>query len=123
MPLNKVTKKKPQEKYYIGNDQLDRKNILWVALSVGVAVYTNCIFTEEWDSPNECPGYNTKQSYREASVMLELWGMQSIPLLPSLPGPLWPWVLAPDRALSMGRIELKCVLMLIWIVWNRNVFK
>ena len=44
--------------------------------------------------------------------MLELWGMQSISSLPSLPGPLWPGVVAPDRVLSMGQIELNCVLML-----------
>ena len=48
--------------------------------------------------------------------------MQSIPSLPSLPGPLWPRVVAPDRVQPMGRIELKCVLMLIWITWNRTVF-
>ena len=36
--------------------------------------------------------------------MLELRGMQSIP--PSLPGSLWPGVVAPDRALSMDQIEL-----------------
>ena len=47
--------------------------------------------------------------------------MQSAPLLTSLPGPLWSGVLAPGRVLSMGRIELNCVLMLNWIVWNRNV--
>ena len=34
--------------------------------------------------------------------MLELWGMRSTALLPLLPGPLWPGVVAPDRALSMG---------------------
>ena len=28
---------------------------------------------------------------------------------------------APDRALSIGRIELNCVFMLNWIVWNRTV--
>ena len=44
--------------------------------------------------------------------MLELWGMQSTSLLPLLPGPLWPGVMAPDRVLSMGQIELNCVLML-----------
>ena len=44
--------------------------------------------------------------------MLELWGMQSIPLLPSLPGSLWPGVVAPDRFLSMGQIELNGVFML-----------
>ena len=32
--------------------------------------------------------YDTKQSHGEASVMLELWGMQSTPSLSSLPGPL-----------------------------------
>ena len=43
--------------------------------------------------------------------MLKLWEMQSTPLLPLLPGPLWPGVVAPDRVLSMGQIELNCVLM------------
>ena len=36
--------------------------------------------------------------------------------------PLWPEVLALDRVLSMGKIELKCVLMLSWIIWNGTVF-
>ena len=44
--------------------------------------------------------------------MLELWGMQSTPSLPSLPGPLWSGVIAPDGVLSMGQIELNYVLML-----------
>ena len=48
--------------------------------------------------------------------------MQSTPSLPALPGPLWPGVVAPDRALTMGQTELNCVLMLKWIVGNRNVF-
>ena len=39
----------------------------------------------------------------------------STPLLPSLPCPLWPRVVALDRVLSMGRIELNCVLILNWI--------
>ena len=47
-----------------------------------------------------------KQSDGETPVMLELWGMQSTSLLPSLPGPLWFGVVAPDRVLSMGRIKL-----------------
>ena len=34
--------------------------------------------------------------------MQDLWEMQSIPLLPSLPGPLWPGVVAQDRVLSVG---------------------
>ena len=44
--------------------------------------------------------------------MLELWGMRSIPLFSSLPVSLWPGVVAPERALFMGQIELNCVLML-----------
>ena len=38
--------------------------------------------------------------------MLELWGMWSTPSLPLLPGSLWPGVVAPDRVLFMGQIEL-----------------
>ena len=52
--------------------------------------------------PNECPRYDTKQSDGEVPAVLELWGMRYTPSLPSLPGPLWPEVVAPDRALSMG---------------------
>ena len=60
--------------------------------------------------------------------MLELWGMRSAPLLPSLPGPLWPGVVAPDKGPISGLnrtkwllaftvfIHLNCVLMLNWIV-------
>ena len=61
---------------------------------------------------NGCPGYDTKQSDGEVPVMLELWGMRSTPSLPSLPGLLRSGVVTPDRVLSMGQIELKCVLML-----------
>ena len=56
--------------------------------------------------PHVRPGYDTKQSDGE------VWGMQSTPSLPSFPGPLWPEVVAPDRVLSMGPIELNCVIML-----------
>ena len=51
---------------------------------------------------NECFGYDTKQSDGEVPAVLELWRMQGNPSLPSLPGPLWPRVVAPDRVLSMG---------------------
>ena len=44
--------------------------------------------------------------------MLELWGMQSTPSLPSLPDSLWLEMVALDRVLSMGQIELNCVIML-----------
>ena len=61
---------------------------------------------------NECTVYDLKQSDGEAPVMMELWGMLSTPLLPSVPGPLWPGAVASDRALFMYQIELYCVLML-----------
>ena len=38
------------------------------------------------------PLKSPKQSDGEVPVMLELWGMWSIPSLLSLPGPLWPGV-------------------------------
>ena len=76
--------------------------------SAGAVEYTNCIFELGYDSLNECPGYDTKQSDVEASVNQEPWGMQSTPSLPSLPGPLWPGAVAPDSVLSMDQIELNC---------------
>ena len=45
--------------------------------------------------------------------MLFLRGMQRTHLLPSLPGPLWPGVVAPDRVLSKDHKELKLVFMII----------
>ena len=74
------------------------------AQSAGAAEYTKCISVEP--HPNQCPGYDTKQSYGEAPVMLEVWGMQSTSSLPLLLAPLWPGVVAPDSVLSMGQIKL-----------------
>ena len=69
----------------------------------GAIEYTDCTSAEGVrPPPNECPVYDTKQSDGEVSAMLEFWGMPSTPSLPLLPGPLWPRVIAPDMALSMG---------------------
>ena len=66
-----------------------------------------CISTERYDPPhNECPGFDTKQSDGEAPLMQEIRGMRSTPSLPWFPGPLWLEMLALDRVLSMGPIEL-----------------
>ncbi len=75
--------------------------------SAGAAEYIVCFSAE-----NVCPEYDAKQFDGEVPVMLKLWGMWSTPSLPSLPGPLWPGVVVPDRIISMGQIELKCILML-----------
>ena len=88
----------------------------------GAIEYTNCISAYGYDSPNECPGYDNQQSDGEASVMQKLWEMQSTPLLLSPPGPLWSGMTALDRVLSIGQIEVNCVLMLNWVVWNRTVY-
>ena len=50
--------------------------------------------------------------------MLKLWRMRSTPLLPSLPDPVWPGVVAPNRVLSMSQIELNSVITLNGTVWN-----
>ena len=50
--------------------------------------------------PNECPGYDTKQSDGEVPVTLELLGMWHTPILP--PGPLWRGVVEPDKGPSYG---------------------
>ena len=71
---------------------------------------------------NECSRYDTKQSDSEVSVMLEFWGMQSTPSLQSFPGPPQPGVVASDRILSMGQIELSYVFLINWIVWNWSAF-
>ena len=52
-----------------------------VAQSAGAVEYTDCFSAEGQDPSNECLGYDTKQSDGEIPVMLELWGMQSTPLL------------------------------------------
>ena len=88
----------------------------YCSVGMGAVEHTDCI-SAGGVRPNECPGYDTKQSDGEVPVMLELWGMRSTPSLPPLSGPHWPGVVAPD----MGQIELNCVLMLNWIAWNRAI--
>ena len=91
------------------------KSLSSLVQSAETLEYTNW-FSAEW------PGYDTKQSDGEAPVLLELRWMQSTPSFTSFPGPLWHRVVAAEMILSMSQIELNCVLMLNWIVWNRSVF-
>ena len=58
--------------------------ILWLHLCIGKTP------THTHTHTTECPWYDTKQSDGEVSIMLQLWGMRNTPLLPLLPGPLWP---------------------------------
>ena len=64
----------------------------------GAVEYTDCFSAEEL----HISGYDIKQSNGEVPMMLEVWGMQSTSSLPSLPGSLYPGVVAPDRVLSMS---------------------
>ena len=88
------------------------------AQSAGAIEYTDCTSAEVKTPPNECPGYDTKQSDGEVPAVLELWGIRSTTSLPSLPGPPWPGVVAPDRALSYGWNKTNGILMLNWIWVN-----
>ena len=61
-----------------------------------------------------CPGYDTEQSDGQAPVMLVFWGMWNTSLLLSLQGPHLTGVVALDKVLSKGLIELNSVRMLNW---------
>ena len=43
-----------------------------MAQSAGAVEYTDCFSAEGKHSPNECPGYDTKQSDGATTVMLEI---------------------------------------------------
>ena len=66
-----------------------------IAQSAGAVEYTNCFSAE---------GVRHLQRvfWIEVPAMLELWGMRSTPLLPSLLGPFWPGVVAPDKGPIYG---------------------
>ena len=72
--------------------------------------YTDCTSAEVKPTPNECPGYDTKQSNCEVPLMLEFWRMQCTSSLQSLLGLLLLGEVAPDNVLSMGQTELNCLL-------------
>ena len=76
--------------------------LFYIAQSAGAVEYTDCTSAEGKESLNVCPGYDSKQSDSEVPAVLDLWGMKSTPSFPFPPGPLWPGVVALDRALSMG---------------------
>ena len=85
-----------------------------IAQLAAAVEYINCFSADRYPPlhSNECPVYDTKQS--DSGVP----GMWSIPLLPLLPGQLLPRVVTPDRVLSIGQIQLNCVLMLNWTIFK-----
>ena len=50
---------------------------VYLALSAGAVEHTDCISADGWDSLNECPGYDTKQSDSEVPEKLEFWRMRN----------------------------------------------
>ena len=63
------------------------------------------------NTANECPGYDTKQSDGDVSVMLDHWEMWSTSSLPSLLSSLRLRLVTPNWFLFMDPIEQNCVLM------------
>ena len=77
------------------------------AQAAGAVEYSKRIFAEEYcPHSNVYHWYNTKQSDVEAPVMLELRGIRCPSLLPWFLSPILPGVVAPDRVLSMGPLEV-----------------
>ena len=66
----------------------------------GCRIYRLHLYKGVRPRPTNVLAYDTKQPDCEASVMLELWGMRSTPLLPLLLDSFFPGVVAPDRVLS-----------------------
>ena len=83
-----------------------------IAQSVGAVEYTGCNSADGYDTTNECPDYGTKESDGEIPVKLELWGMRSSPLLPSLQGPFKPGMVASDMGPIYGLNRTNGILML-----------
>ena len=67
----------------------------WTRVAVFISYDDN-----NYTKGTSCPGYGTKQSDGDVPVMLELRGMY--PLLPLLPGPLWPEAVDPDKGPISG---------------------
>ena len=67
---------------------------------------TPVVSLQRGKSPNKCPRYEINPPDREVPVMLKLGGIWSILSLLLLSGPLRPSVVATNKVLSMGQIEL-----------------
>ena len=75
-----------------------------LAQSAGTVEYTS--LQRGTTPPTSVLDMTLKKSDGVAPVMPEIWEMRSTSLLPSLPGPLCPGVVASDRVLAIGQIEL-----------------
>ena len=119
LPLENIRKAKSLKIIIIISYSYNKR--LQQTVSWGCRIYQLLLFRGVRPHPNECPRYDIKQSDGEVPFMLELWEMLSTASLPSLSSSLRPGVVAPDRVLSIGQIELNCVLKLEWIACKRTV--
>ena len=87
------------------------KRVYIFSTDLNVYIYSRLILCKgiRLSTTNECPVCDIKQSDGEVSVMPELRLLLTTLSLPSLPGPLWPGMIAPDRVQSTSQIELNCV--------------
>ena len=74
------------------------------AQSTEAIKYTDYISASRWDSLNESPGYDIKQSDGDFPAMLELCGIECNLSLLSSQVIFWPGVLTSERFLSLGQI-------------------
>ena len=75
---------------------------MYCSVSCGCRIHRLLLCRGVRPHPKRVLSYDTKQSDGDVPVMLELWEMWSTPSLPLLQSPLWPRVVAPDWALSIG---------------------
>ena len=66
-------------------------------------------------SPSQLELLNTLTASLQKILRTSVLDLTLNYLMPSLPGPLSLVMVAPDRVLSMGQIEINCLLMLNWI--------
>ena len=103
-----------QLSYYVRLPSLSYPRAVWPSLLGPLNTLTASL--QKGTTPStSVQDMTLKKSDGEVPVMLELWGMQNT-LHCYRSGSTWPGVAAPDRSLSMGQIELNCVIMLNWIV-------
>ena len=81
-----------------------------VAQSAGAIEYTDCTSAEGLDPPHLVSLIWHKAIWWWGSIIGRSLGMPSTSSLPLLQGLLWLRVVAPDRVLFMGQIELDCQL-------------
>ena len=63
------------------------------------------------DPPNECPGYDTKQSDGEDPLIPKLWGIRSTTSLLLIPGQLWLGVVLFTNPSAWARYDTRSIFL------------